>query len=482
MAIRLRSGEGMGIESYLDRAVGLEAKLVDGVIWLRGNLTDHVAFFVLEDAVGESSEINLDGIARSSILGINKFISFLEAQDHGTVLQNIPYHIYRDLRLALAKSSKIGVKSIKVESLRQDNRSQVGAGQCVFEVGELKELKNQGLAFQKIPSFGALRDHLRFLVPDEIDRHADHGIFENPWAKENGGEANFWYGFLHFLETNVRDTFEMLSSLQDRLVTRLTHVQESYKKLESSPRIMARHPDSNSLAMRVSDLLAELQIVCGGFNETLGSLICEIDDAIDQGQRMLMEGKSKRGNGMTGLILDLCEKRVGLVKVIALIEEVATASLSKLVDMAAVDTFVRAVEMLDTEIGGDLLAVQQVREELRLTDPLANHVWYWTKEEIIQTINETEEEINACVIDLQEFDRVRQVVEHTVFQLSAVANVVEEIKQGRVVWSEARETIVVAIERTLLTEIEKASYSFYVNEGKGVEKDRQAEAGDIILF
>lgn len=245
---------------------------------------------------------------------------------------------------------------------------------------------------------------------------------------------------------------------------------------------MARHPDSNSLSMRVSDLLAELQIVCGGFNETLGSLSCEIDDAIDQGQRMLMEGKSKRGNGMTGLILDLCEKRVGLVKVIALIEEVATASLSKLVDMAAVDTFVRAVEMLDTEIGGDLLAVQQVREELRLTDPLANHVWYWTKEEIIQTINETEEEINACVIDLQEFDRVRQVVEHTVFQLSAVANVVEEIKQGRVVWSEARETIVVAIERTLLTEIEKASYSFYVNEGKGVEKDRQAEAGDIILF
>ena len=127
--------------------------------------------------------------------------------------------------------------------------------------------------------------------------------------------------------------------------------------------------------------------------------------------------------------------------------------------------------------------LEEIREAFSIMDMMSEDSWPDTKVEIMKEINNIEVMVGKCIVTLQGFDLLRQILEHRYNEGLVIDEQLDDIVAGNVHWAGLKDALYEKIGQHLVTDQEKAAYSFYLPEGfKQHGQVERHEPGDVLLF
>ena len=131
----------------------------------------------------------------------------------------------------------------------------------------------------------------------------------------------------------------------------------------------------------------------------------------------------------------------------------------------------------------DAATLTAIREAFAIMDIMSEDDWDATRVIIMDEIEHIETLIGRCIVTLQGFDMMRQIIEHRIHEMEMLAELHKEHGGDRLLDPDLREQILTKIGAHMVTEQEKVAFEFYIPEGfaRFAQTDR-IEPGDVLLF
>lgn len=122
-----------------------------------------------------------------------------------------------------------------------------------------------------------------------------------------------------------------------------------------------------------------------------------------------------------------------------------------------------------------------IRRKLKM-DQYVNLTWNETFNEIINEFKLIDSELSRCIVALQGFDLVRQVLEHRIAEINIFKNCIHLVKSKQMPWEELKEKILIQIVDRLVTDQEKFIYSFFFPDSTIQKNKTKISTGDPVFF
>jgi hypothetical protein len=127
--------------------------------------------------------------------------------------------------------------------------------------------------------------------------------------------------------------------------------------------------------------------------------------------------------------------------------------------------------------------LQALRTAFAIMDIMSEDDWPASRELIMAEIDAIEALTNSCVVILQVFDMMRQILEHRIHEMKLVTAAFQNQGAAHLLDPELREAVLHAIGVQMVTDQEKAAFSFYLPDGyQKFGQTERKEPGDVLLF
>ncbi|MEI8026362.1 MAG: hypothetical protein WCI18_08430 [Pseudomonadota bacterium] len=124
-----------------------------------------------------------------------------------------------------------------------------------------------------------------------------------------------------------------------------------------------------------------------------------------------------------------------------------------------------------------------IREAFAIMDIMSEDDWTATRVIIMDEIEHIEGLIGRCIVTLQGFDMMRQILEHRIQEMMLVTELFNAHGADSLLDPDVKEQVLGKIGAHMVTEQEKVAFEFYLPEGfaRFAQTDRK-EPGDVLLF
>lgn len=346
----------------------------------------------------------------------------------------------------------------------------------------IKQVSQSEDAFPEIPQKGMLNGTISTFNPELFRTPISHSRkFQSQWAQQNLEQANFWYHYVAFLGATTRLAGKLLRSLERDIIRSLTNIERRIANAEISLNYL-NIDITNKQSFALKKLIHNLETECQGFAAEINVLVIVLDKIQTQLQTDLLNPKLKTGDFIWNAIKKVAHLQSSLTQITSLIEDVGTSSITHIMELGTIDEISRAFDSLTIQ-SVNQETLDKIREIMMLVDPLNATSWEGTKSEVFEELSEIESLVNECLMQFQDFDLLRQVLEHRILEAEMVRDVIPELKDINISWETVRMMMVEQMRKRLLTDQEKYSFSFFLpGVDEGMEEEERISAGDVILF
>ena len=124
-----------------------------------------------------------------------------------------------------------------------------------------------------------------------------------------------------------------------------------------------------------------------------------------------------------------------------------------------------------------------IRDAFAIMDIMSEDDWMATRVIIMDEIEHIEGLIGRCIVTLQGFDMMRQILEHRIQEMLLVTELFKANGADSLLDPDVKEQVLGKIGAHMVTEQEKVAFEFYLPDGfaRFAQTDRK-EPGDVLLF
>ncbi|MBT6193514.1 MAG: hypothetical protein HOI01_08200 [Proteobacteria bacterium] len=313
------------------------------------------------------------------------------------------------------------------------------------------------------------------MTNDKQDQDKER-VFRGIWAGQNNEEASFWVDYFGYLLNTVVQSEQTLGAtifaLNRYLILidmRITSFSAAWDLMNLPNRVgkwqgRAAVDKATQEAMIILEVVEKLREQCQVF-------MAKIIEAV--------EGKESD----FWWVLDNIEKYK--------IHEAEAAKVIEATGVALGETLM-SVEMFnnvrsDLNTGLAKLSEAQIAEVLDTLDimaPGAESDVEEARQEIVGEATLADKELTGCIILLQAFDLVRQILEHRRNEINIIPEMLGDYKKKEIHWTFLRDKIIDKLYGKMVTEQEKKAFAYFLHylEPKQEEGAAASAPGDMMLF
>ncbi|BBH53375.1 hypothetical protein [Fluviispira sanaruensis] len=442
---------------------------------LKGHLVDSTQLEAHVQILSKAKEISLKELFSVSWLGLQRFYEMVFKFPNKTLLSDIPPHVYRILLLLPSFGKKVGVKSFMIE-VSKPNQEKKKISMTIEKLAEIG--KKQG-CFAHLEDGSRISGSLHHLCrPLFNDFSLPKKNFSSNWCKKNEGICNFFYEYSCFM----RVTLEMCSLAQDS-TARL--IEESLQQI----------------CMRISNLEFGVKTIDPNFSEYKSRSLMSLMPHIHEVSKSVVIGLNLSSTTFEAVsetfeAIFLSERMVGpelfdqmdyfikftdqLTPMARSLEDVGVELGDNTLKYGEISSLRKAFE---TFSGRDLSEknIATLRRKLKM-DQYTNLTWEETLKEIQNEFKLIQNELGRCIVALQGFDLVRQVLEHRVGEVEILRDHFEAVRSKEMHWEKLKELVLIKIVDRLVTDQEKFSFAFFFPDCTIKQNDSKLLNGETFFF
>jgi hypothetical protein len=447
----------------------------NGICSLKGHLVDSTDLEFMKETFSKSHEVSLGGLSSVSWLGLRRLYDCLFRLSNPIQFADIPPHIYRILLLLPGFGKKIGIKSFQVEVF--DSSLKLKKTSMTLE--KLSEIGKEQGCFAKLSDGQKISGSLHHLCrPYFNDYKMPKKNYVAKWCIENEGLCTFFYEYTCF----TRLILEICSLAQDS--TSLL-IEESLQ----------------SICSRISNLEFCVKSINPNFSDYKSRSLMSMLPHIHEVSKSVVMGINLSSTTFESVVQTFealfIRERLVESEIYDQMEFFITFT-DQLVPIA------RNLEDVGVELGenilkyGDFYALQKsfddfngtnlsekkivsIRRKLK-KDLYTNLTWNETLSEVRNEFKVIETELNKCIVALQGFDLVRQVLEHRIIEINIFKNLLNHVKNKRISWEELKEETLIQIVDRLVTDQEKYNYYFFFPDSTIQTNESKIMSGEPFFF
>ena len=438
-----------------------------------GTLADTTTFEALDSLVESGDIMDLEQLEYVSWIGINNLLEWLIEHSPNYKLKRIPWHVYDMLRM-LAEFDGSRIISIIVPTMSNITGRKFSHE---FKTEYLQSLyKNKGLF--PITEMGEIMTiPITHLCPNLFVKNQNDWTFPKGWFKENPGHTQFWLSYLGFVTSTVGVGFTLIQAAEINIKQMVESVARKISNCETALIAIDKKP-SDEFVREANDITTEISEECSHIGKKLNEMRANFIDIQEMTARKITKG------GDNDTIIEC---------VVAMQEKMGTfPELATELEVAG-ETIGRKISRVNLvyEMKNDILAFEgpskeqliKIREAFYLMNPLSEDDWAESKLEIEKEFEALDNEVGRCIVTLQTFDLVRQILEHRLNEGSVIERHFEDLLTDKIQWQDIRKVLNLYIANSMVTDQEKLAFQFFLPKGflEMAETDKAAP-GDLMLF
>ncbi|RDB35797.1 MAG: hypothetical protein DCC88_08460 [Spirobacillus cienkowskii] len=435
-----------------------------GVSTLRGHLVDSTEFDSVIDTFSKSKEISFAGLYSVSWLGLQKLYDCFLKLNNPLQLSQIPPHIYRILLLLPGFGKKIGIKSFQVEIFNTKNdRKKIS-----MTLNKLADLGKAQGCFVKLQDgyqiFGSLNHLCR---PFFEDPSMPKRNYASKWCLQNEELCSFLYDYACFTRVVLEicslaqeSTSRLIEESLQNICTRISNLEFSVKTIAphfsdyKSRTLMAMLPHIHDISISVVNGI--------NLSSTTFEAVVNTFEALFQNERV---GSKEIFDQMRHFI-SFSDQLLPIAKGL---EDVGVELGGNTLKYGEFTTLLKTFSSFN---GASLSEKKMIsmRRKLKM-DTHIHLTWQETLKDINAEFKYIEQDLNRCIIALQGYDLVRQVLEHRLTEINIFKNFLDSVQNKKMHLNELKQKIILQIVDRLVTDQEKYTYSFFFPNSASVKND-----------
>ena len=434
----------------------------DDALVLEGAITDATKFDMLKELGSKGVDVDLSGILCTGLTGARALWEALTEFAPDCRLVNVPYSIYIVLMNTDARAY-IGHKHMRYAQVAVDGKSVI-----IVDGNDITGTP------ASLPGSAELVQLHHTLWDDK--QNADDRAWLGAWSMGCPDEALFCADYVGFVSNTVIQSQQVLLSTVyaiDRYLRLIELRIKSFANAWTGSGLKDRSGSWGGISA-IEAAMASASEICNKM------FMFVVTSQSDYGRIMhtLMTSENPPYDVLKTFTV-FRKRQETLSKAI----EEAGVSLGAL--LFAVVTF-RAIR-------GDVDAtfkrlpkesIAKILESLDIMNPMAEDDVEEAVRDVISESENGEADVDSCIVVLQAFDLVRQILEHRAQEYTILETALPNLAKGAITWESVRDDIVKQIKKRMVTDQEKSAFERYLGylEDPSAKKEEASAPGDVMLF
>ena len=432
-----------------------------GRVAAHGIMTDTTNFFMLDDLIEETIEINLANIERASWIGLANFCKYLSNKKRHFVLHEVPYRLFRHIRL-LTKH----IQNIDVVSLYLD----------LYGLGDLNEKESERLISSReilaLKSEGpCLTDDSRKLfIPEPIEYlnidSCKKGVKVNfhpvlKWSREEFNELIFWYKLQKF-------TAETIDLMQDMHRTQNYQIFNSLEKIRrvivSFEQVFDKENAPKTREFKDFENWFDREML--EVSNVLNKIYIKSDFASRVIFFHLFFDKVKITKSIYHKMLASSSEILEFVRISSAVEGLGSKGTRQFIKMDLCNYFHKLLEKA-TENGLMESKFEEIKDKFNILDLTIEDEDFNLKDFLSKSIDSIDEVmVDEIVTYFQGFDLLNQVIHHRFNEAEYVIDCIDLMNQGKMKPLDFQSSILKRMQGSLVTDQENCTFEFFFPDWK----------------
>ena len=443
---------------------------------LKGHLVDSTNLNLYKDIFSSTDEIDMSELHSISWLGVQRFYEMLTRFDRKIYLTNIPPHIYRTILLLIQPDKSVLIKSFILEVF--DNKEV--KTKILANMDQVVELAIVQGAFSKWDAKTTISGSLHHLCrPSFGTKEGPKMNFASTWCKENEGICNFFYEYSCFMRVILevcalaqQSTSTLIEESLQQICGRVANLEFGIKSLEPS--------FSESKSRTLMSLLPHIHDVSIAVVSDI-NLSSNTFAAVSQTfEAMFSNNNMNNSNSLFEQMNHFLNFTAQISPISKSLEDVGVELGDHILRYGEVSSLRKCFESFP---GKDLTDknIASLRRKLKF-DQNKNLTWDDTLKEILNEFKIIQNELGKCIIALQGFDLIRQVLEHRTKEIEIFEKCMPDVKTKKESWEVMRDKVIAQIMDRLVTDQEKYAFAFFFPNVQLQKRDEKLTPGDTFFF
>jgi hypothetical protein len=444
-----------------------------GVVVFYGSIGDTPDTAALDGILLTGSICDMSHLAFASWIGLATLGEYIQQRQLKLTFRALPFSVYDAMRLNKAFEEQT-FESAELPLVHVETR------RVTYEMTELKHLRKDaenGTEWVHPKPGYLLLIPTRYLFPDLIVQRS-MGHLPVQVLTPQKEIASFWLQYGSFCQSTVDISNTLIHAAKFNMLQITSEIKAKTSAGEHALKLI----DSKTSHTLVARLDAMMQDIEKEFDSLSGQVQDKFDECENQLAALSVMALDK-GCELAKFVTTLQGYAQGLdslSRVAATCEDCGASIGTKLNSVRPAEVIKQGLATVDEPAPDTLNAI---RAAFAIMDIMSEDDWPASRELIMAEIEAIETLVGGCIVTLQVFDMMRQILEHRIREASLLLTAWQSQGPEGLMDPELRDSVLNKIGAHMVTEQEKAAFAFYLPDGfQKFGQTERKEPGDVLLF
>ncbi len=444
-----------------------------GVVKFFGCLGDSPDLVVLDGVLLHESTCDLAGMSFASWNGLATLGAYIQSRGFKLKFRDLPFQIYDSLRIMKCFQEQT-IESAELPCV------EIQSGRVNFELTQLQSLRKLAEASEEWahprPGF-LLLIPLRYVFPDLEAKRAS-GPLPLHVLTTRKDIASFWLQYSSFCQSTIEISSCLIQAAKINMRYILEEIRAKMNAGEQALKLV--DPKMNyTLVHRLDGMIHDIEADFDSLSEQIQHKFVESETNLAKLSNKALQQGCELG-AFALVIEEYAEGISTLIAVASTCEDCGSSIGSRFASLRSTQVIKTALANVNNPSPE---TIASIRGAFAIMDIMSEDDWFATRALIMAEISVVENLIGRCVVTLQVFDMMRQILDHRIREMDLVVSSFQNNGLESLLSVDLRDEVLGKIGAHMVTEQEKAAFAFYLPEGFAqFGQSERKEPGDVLLF
>ncbi len=443
------------------------------VVRFFGCIGDTPDLAALDGVLTDKSVCDLSNLSFASWIGLATLGSYISGKKFHLVFQAVPFKIYDSMRM-MKTFEEQEIKNA-IAPLLDANTNKVNFN--LIEFDPLREAAMSGEDWVETTPGQKLLVPARYLFPDlRMQREGGPILLKVQHPQKD--IASFWIQYAAYCNTTVEISSVLVYAAKFNIMQILGEIKSKMASGEAALKLIDPK-NSYTLVQRMENMIKNIE---SSFDTLARKVQTQHDASLKTYAELTSQSTTSDidGSTFTAAMAAYATSITEMVHVAAGCEDCGSAIGEQLGSLRATQVLKNGMSTF-TNPSPEMLTA--IRDAFAIMDIMSEDDWMATRVIIMDEIEHIEGLIGRCIVTLQGFDMMRQILEHRIQEMLLVTELFKANGADSLLDPDVKEQVLGKIGAHMVTEQEKVAFEFYLPDGfaRFAQTDRK-EPGDVLLF
>jgi hypothetical protein len=444
-----------------------------GVVSFHGSIGDTPDTVALDGILLNGSICDMQHLLFASWIGLATLGEYIQQRQLRLTFRKLPFAVYDAMRLNKAFEEQV-FESAELPLVHEASLA------IVYELIDLNTLRKHaenGNEWVHPRSGCLLLIPTRYLFPDLVAQRS-MGPLPVQVLTPHKDIAGFWLQYGAFCQSTVEISNILIHAARFNMLQILSEIKAKTAAGEHALKLVSNNIDY-ALVLRLETIMQEIEKEFDQLSDTMQVKFDECEALLARLSLLALDPACDSLRFIQTLH-QYASDIDSLKQIAASCEDSGARIGTRLSSVRPAELIKQGLTQIDNPEAETLNAI---RAAFAIMDIMSEDDWPASRDLIMAEIEAMETLTGACVVTLQVFDMMRQILEHRIHEMQLVLTAFSQQGPASLLDAELRESVLNKIGAQLVTEQEKAAFAFYLPDGflKFGQTERK-EPGDVLLF